>query len=98
METVLLLLARPALCRHLHLLEARQRLRYGTAPKYEPGEEEDDHLADISFRMGELEPWIDENFVRGVWFSLGETVNVKMIRDKFSGYVTQPVKCVKHNV
>ncbi|TGZ83553.1 RNA-binding domain-containing protein [Ascodesmis nigricans] len=35
--------------------------------------------------MGELEPWIDENFVRNVWFGLGENVNVKMIRDKFSG-------------
>ena len=37
--------------------------------------------------MGELEPWIDENFVRSVWFNMGEQVNVKMIRDKFSGYV-----------
>ena len=37
-------------------------------------------------RMGELEPWIDENFVRSVWFNMGEQVNVKMIRDKFSGY------------
>jgi len=37
--------------------------------------------------MGELEPWIDENFVRSVWFGMGEQVNVKMIRDKFSGYV-----------
>lgn len=36
--------------------------------------------------MGELEPWIDENFVRSVWFNMGESVNVKMIRDKFSGY------------
>lgn len=36
-------------------------------------------------RMGELEPWIDEGFVRQVWFNLGEQVNVKMIRDKFSG-------------
>lgn len=36
--------------------------------------------------MGELEPWIDENFIRSVWFGMGETVNVKMIRDKFSGY------------
>lgn len=35
--------------------------------------------------MGELEPWIDENFVRNVWFQIGENVNVKMIRDKFSG-------------
>ena len=38
--------------------------------------------------MGELEPWIDENFVRSVWFNMGEQVNVKMIRDKFSGYGT----------
>lgn len=37
--------------------------------------------------MGELEPWIDENFVRSVWFGMGEQVNVKMIRDKFSGYL-----------
>jgi hypothetical protein len=39
----------------------------------------------VSYRMGELEPWIDENFVRSVWFGMGEQVNVKMIRDKFSG-------------
>ena len=37
--------------------------------------------------MGELEPWIDENFIRTVWYNMGESVNVKMIRDKFSGYV-----------
>jgi hypothetical protein len=37
--------------------------------------------------MGELEPWIDENFIRNLWFQMGEQVNVKMIRDKFSGYV-----------
>lgn len=36
-------------------------------------------------RMGELEPWIDENFVRSIWYNMGEQVNVKMIRDKFSG-------------
>ncbi|KAJ4292595.1 hypothetical protein N0V90_009258 [Kalmusia sp. IMI 367209] len=35
--------------------------------------------------MGELEPWIDENFVRSIWYNMGESVNVKMIRDKFSG-------------
>ncbi|RMZ85648.1 hypothetical protein DV737_g613, partial [Chaetothyriales sp. CBS 132003] len=35
--------------------------------------------------MGELEPWIDENFVRNLWFQIGEQVSVKMIRDKFSG-------------
>lgn len=37
--------------------------------------------------MGELEPWIDENFVRTLWYGMGYQVNVKMIRDKFSGYV-----------
>jgi len=46
--------------------------------------------ADWSYRMGELEPWIDENFVRSVWFGMGYQVNVKMIRDKFSGYATSP--------
>ncbi|KAF2857127.1 RNA-binding domain-containing protein [Piedraia hortae CBS 480.64] len=35
--------------------------------------------------MGELEPWIDENFIRSVWFGMGFQVSVKMIRDKFSG-------------
>ena len=43
------------------------------------------NAADFPHRMGELEPWIDENFVRSVWFGMGEQVNVKMIRDKFSG-------------
>lgn len=37
-------------------------------------------------RMGELEPWVDENFIRNLWFQMGEQVSVKMIRDKFSGY------------
>lgn len=41
----------------------------------------------MTSRMGELEPWIDESFIRSVWFGFGEQVNVKMIRDKFSGYV-----------
>ncbi|KAL2214880.1 mRNA binding post-transcriptional regulator [Thermoascus aurantiacus ATCC 26904] len=35
--------------------------------------------------MGELEPWMDENFIRNLWFQMGEQVNVKMIRDKFTG-------------
>lgn len=48
--------------------------------------------------MGELEPWIDEAFVRNIWFQMGEPVNVKMIRDKFSGYAYAPCQggtCVK---
>lgn len=45
-----------------------------------------DHmLIEARYRMGELEPWIDETFVRSVWYNMGEQVNVKMIRDKFSG-------------
>lgn len=43
------------------------------------------HNAYLVHRMGELESWIDENFIRNVWFQMGEQVNVKMIRDKFSG-------------
>eukprot|EP00158_Paraphelidium_tribonemae_P008166 Partr_v1_DN28499_c2_g1_i1_m42122 putative tRNA selenocysteine 1 associated protein 1 len=35
--------------------------------------------------MGDLDPWMDESFVKQVWMSFGEHVNVKMIRDKFSG-------------
>ncbi|KAJ3102186.1 tRNA selenocysteine 1-associated protein 1 [Phlyctochytrium planicorne] len=35
--------------------------------------------------MGELEQWMDENYIRQLWFSLGENVNVKMIRDKVTG-------------
>ncbi|KAJ3071864.1 hypothetical protein HK102_006355 [Quaeritorhiza haematococci] len=35
--------------------------------------------------MGDLEPWMDENYIKQLWYSLGENVNVKMIRDKFTG-------------
>ncbi|VUC28920.1 unnamed protein product [Clonostachys rosea] len=36
--------------------------------------------------MGELEPWMDENFIKGVFLSsAAESVNVKVIRDKNSG-------------
>ncbi|KAJ3146224.1 hypothetical protein HDU89_006365 [Geranomyces variabilis] len=34
--------------------------------------------------MGDLEPWMDENYIRQLWMSMGEVVNVKMIRDKIS--------------
>jgi len=53
-----------------------QKLLYGTFP-----------LRCANARMGELEPWVDEAFVRNIWYQMGEQVNVKMIRDKFSGYV-----------
>ncbi|KAF2476137.1 RNA-binding domain-containing protein [Lindgomyces ingoldianus] len=48
-----------------------------------PGQQGGD--AKTTLWMGELEPWIDENFVRSIWYNMGEQVNVKMIRDKFSG-------------
>nr|CAG8603593.1 14874_t:CDS:2 [Entrophospora candida] len=35
--------------------------------------------------MGEIEPWMDENFLRQIWYQLGENVNVKIIRDRFTG-------------
>ncbi|EFW99953.1 mRNA-binding post-transcriptional regulator [Grosmannia clavigera kw1407] len=36
--------------------------------------------------MGELEPWMDENFVKNVFSTVsGEAVNVKVIRDRASG-------------
>ncbi|GAB5593823.1 hypothetical protein Unana1_08723 [Umbelopsis nana] len=37
--------------------------------------------------MGELEPWMDETFIRQVWYNLGEQVVVKLIRDKVTGSV-----------
>ena len=40
----------------------------------------------LFIRMGELEPWVDETYVRNIWYNMGEQVNVKMIRDKFTGY------------
>ncbi|KAK4555870.1 hypothetical protein LTR86_007090 [Recurvomyces mirabilis] len=55
----------------------------GGAPGGGPGEPGPD--SKTTLWMGELEPWIDENFVRSVWFGMGYQVNVKMIRDKFSG-------------
>lgn len=46
------------------------------------------HLQSITtIRMGELEPWMDETFIRQVWYNLGEQVLVKLIRDKVTGYV-----------
>lgn len=50
-----------------------------------PQEGQQDGSSKTTLWMGELEPWIDENFVRSIWYNMGENVNVKMIRDKFSG-------------
>lgn len=30
---------------------------------------------------------MDENWIRGAWYGVGEQVSVKLIRDKFTGYV-----------
>ena len=38
--------------------------------------------------MGEMEGWMDETFIKNVFQTvLGETVQVKVIRDRNSGYV-----------
>jgi hypothetical protein len=70
----------------VHRLAAIRRLHYGIDPRSTHAWRGNDK-ADFASRMGELEPWIDENFVRTVWFGMGYQVNVKMIRDKFSGFV-----------
>lgn len=57
----------------------------GGAPGGSPSAPPTDGGAKTTLWMGELEPWIDENFIRTVWFGMGYQVNVKMIRDKFSG-------------
>lgn len=42
----------------------------------------------IADRMGEMEHWMDENFVKGVILTLlNQQVQVKVIRDRNSGYV-----------
>lgn len=38
-----------------------------------------------SLWMGDLEPWMDENYLKQLWYSMGEVVQIKSIRDKISG-------------
>ncbi|KAF5115605.1 hypothetical protein DV454_002208 [Geotrichum candidum] len=38
-----------------------------------------------SLWMGELEPWMDEHFIKSIFYYFGESVKVKFIRDKFTG-------------
>jgi hypothetical protein len=41
--------------------------------------------------MGEMEGWMDENFIKNVCRTvLNEDVQVKVIRDRNSGYVSLP--------
>lgn len=35
--------------------------------------------------MGDLDPWMDEVFLKQLWFSMGENVAVKLIRNKKTG-------------
>lgn len=37
-------------------------------------------------RMGDLDPWMDETFIKQLWLSYGENVIVKLIRDKRTRY------------
>ncbi|VVT55178.1 uncharacterized protein SAPINGB_P004466 [Magnusiomyces paraingens] len=45
----------------------------------------DDGSSKNTLWMGELEPWMDESAIRKIWANFGESVNVKLIRDKFTG-------------
>lgn len=36
--------------------------------------------------MGDLDPWMTEEWIRQVFLSYGFLVSVKMIRDKTTGY------------
>lgn len=35
--------------------------------------------------MGDLEPWMNENWIKALWLKHGEIVNVKMIKDRSTG-------------
>ncbi|KAJ2695031.1 hypothetical protein H4218_005372 [Coemansia sp. IMI 209128] len=41
--------------------------------------------APVQLWMGDIEPWMDEDYIRIVWERLGESVAVKMIRDRLTG-------------
>ncbi|KAJ3123845.1 hypothetical protein HK098_001590 [Nowakowskiella sp. JEL0407] len=51
--------------------------------QYQGGPSND--LSRTTLWMGDLDPWMEENWIKQLWYSLGESVNVKMIRDKFTG-------------
>ena len=35
--------------------------------------------------MGDLEAWMDESYLKNLWFQYGETITAKIIRDKNTG-------------
>ncbi|KAJ2083020.1 hypothetical protein H4R24_001136 [Coemansia sp. RSA 988] len=39
----------------------------------------------IQLWMGDIEPWMDESYIRRIWAHMGEMVVVKMIRDRLTG-------------
>jgi hypothetical protein len=47
--------------------------------------------------MGDLDPWMDENFIRQVWFLLGENVVVKLIREQ-GKYILSIYNVIMHNI
>ncbi|KAI3642298.1 hypothetical protein MP228_011853 [Amoeboaphelidium protococcarum] len=66
----------PQAHRHAQPLQQQQ--------EHQPTQQMDDQDK-TTLWMGDLEPWMDENFVKSSWAHYGEHVNVKMIRDKFTG-------------
>jgi hypothetical protein len=45
-------------------------------------------------RMGDLDPWMDETFIKKLWLSYGENVIVKLIRDKRTRYTMLNIKMI----
>ncbi|KAJ2793137.1 hypothetical protein H4R20_006632, partial [Coemansia guatemalensis] len=41
--------------------------------------------APVQLWMGDIEPWMDESYIRRIWAHMGEMVVVKMIRDRLTG-------------
>ncbi|KAJ1741666.1 hypothetical protein LPJ78_002108 [Coemansia sp. RSA 989] len=41
--------------------------------------------APVQLWMGDIEPWMDEECIRQIWAHVGESVSVKMIRDRLTG-------------
>lgn len=36
-------------------------------------------------RMGELDPWMDDNYLRQLWWSMGQEVTCRISIDKYGG-------------
>jgi hypothetical protein len=66
-----------------------------SAPTSSPQSSSKDEKEKKTIWMGELETWMDEHYLRGIWWQFTkQQVNVKVIRDKFTGYIISNNKTV----